>query len=134
MNAWPSLPFEEWSETRETLHRWTQIVGKIRLELTPLINHWWNVPLYVTAHGLTTSEIPIGDRALDMEFDFVAHLLRIRVSDGRSHEVPLVPKSVADMYREIFAVLESLDVECRIWPMPVEIPDETTPLDRDEVH
>jgi hypothetical protein len=132
---WPSLPLEEWWETRQTLHRWTQIVGKIRLAFTPLVNHWWNVPLYVSARGLSTSEIPAGSgRSLDMELDFVAHVLRIRTSDGAAHELPLAPRSVADLYREVFSVLRSLHVECEIWPMPVEIPGETTPLDRDEIH
>ncbi|HWW62753.1 MAG TPA: DUF5996 family protein, partial [Thermoanaerobaculia bacterium] len=75
MNEWPALPLEEWLDTRNTLHRWTQVVGKIRLALTPLVNHWWNVPLYVSARGLTTSEIAYGDRWFDMEFDFIAHTL-----------------------------------------------------------
>ncbi|MGH9456104.1 MAG: DUF5996 family protein [Thermoanaerobaculia bacterium] len=135
MSDWPALPLEEWREARDTLHRWTQIVGKIRLELTPLVNHWWNVPLYVTARGLTTSKMPCGDgRALDMEFDFLARVLRIRVSDGGAHEVALAPRSVADVYREIFDALRRLGVECQIDPMPVEIPDETVPLDRDHGH
>jgi hypothetical protein len=134
-SAWPPLPFDEWSETRDTLHRWMQIVGKIRMELTPLLNHWWNVPLYVTARGLTTSEMPCsGNRALDMEFDFLAHVLRIRVSDGGSHDVPLGPRSVADLYQEVFSVLRTLHVACEIWTIPVEIPDDVTPLDRDEHH
>src|SRR5215212_6014338 len=134
MSHWPALPFEEWSETKETLHRWTQIVGKIRMELTPLVNHWWNVPLYVTARGLTTSEIPYGDRWFDMELDFLAHVLRIRASDGGTHDVPLGPRSVADLYREIFSVLASLHIRCAIWTTPVEILEEVIPLDRDEVH
>src|SRR5205807_1849034 len=96
---WPSLPLEEWVDTRDTLHRWTQIVGKIRMTLTPLINHWWNVPLYVTARGLTTSSIPYGDRWFDMELDFVAHVLRVRSSDGGAHATPLGPRSVADLHR-----------------------------------
>src|SRR5688500_10672224 len=121
MSAWPELPLENWVETKETLHRWTQVVGKIRLGLTPLINHWWNVPLYVTARGLTTSEIPYGDRWLDMEFDFVAHVLRIRTSDGAERLVPLVPRSVADFYGEVVAALRSMDIQCRIWPVPSEI-------------
>ena len=83
--SWPELPYESWVDTRNTLHRWTQVVGKIRLALTPLVNHWWNVPLYVTARGLTTSTIPYGDRWFDMEFDFIAHVLRIRSSDGAEH-------------------------------------------------
>ena len=134
MNEWPALPLEEWRETRDTLHRWTQIVGKIRMTLTPLINHWWNVPLYVTARGLTTSEIPYGDRWFDMEFDFIAHALRIRTSDGAEHDIPLGPRSVADLHNEIFSVLKTLHIECVIWPMPVEILEDVIPLDRDEQH
>lgn len=133
MHAWPELPFESWTETRETLHRWTQIVGKIRLALTPLINHWWNVPLYVTARGLTTSEIPYGNRWFDMEFDFVAHVLRVRTSDGAEHQVPLHSRSVADLHAEVFSVLRSLQIECAIWTTPVEIAN-PIPLDRDEHH
>ena len=135
MTAWPALPLGEWDETRKTLHRWTQIVGKIRLSLTPLINHWWNVPLYVTARGLTTSEMPCGGgRTLDIEFDFVAHVLRFRVSNGGAHDIPLGPRSVADLYGEIFSVLDTLRIDCSVWPMPVEIPGETTALDRDDHH
>jgi hypothetical protein len=135
MSTWPALPLEEWWDTRQTLHRWTQIIGKIRLALTPLVNHWWNVPLYVTARGLTTSEMPCsGNRTLDMELDFVSHALRIRVSDGGAHDIPLGPRSVADLYAEIFGALDSLHIPCRIWPMPVEIIDDPIPLDRDDTH
>jgi len=134
MNALPALPLAEWVDTRNTLHRWTQIVGKIKLTLTPLVNHWWNVPLYVTARGLTTSKIPYGDRWLDMEFDFIAHVLRVRTNDGHEHDVPLGPRSVADLHAEIFAILSSLHIDCRIWPMPVEIVDNPIPLDEDEHH
>lgn len=133
MNDWPELPLEAWRETRETLHRWTQVVGKIRMTLTPLINHWWNVPLYVTARGLTTSEIPYGDRWFDMEFDFVAHVLRVRTSDGAEHDVRLGPRSVADLHDEVFRVLNSVDIACSIWKVPVEI-ENPIPLDRDEEH
>ncbi|HVG24048.1 MAG TPA: DUF5996 family protein [Thermoanaerobaculia bacterium] len=132
---WPALPYDEWRETRDTLHRWTQIVGKIRMTLTPLVNHWWNAPLYVTAHGLTTSKMSVdGGRALDIEFDFLAHVLRFRVSDGRAHDIALGPRTVADLYREIFEVLRLLEVRCAIWTMPVEIPGETRALDRDHDH
>jgi hypothetical protein len=132
---WPALPLEEWRETKETLHRWTQIVGKIRLALVPPINHWWNVTLYVSARGLTTSKMPCPDgRALDVEFDFVAHVLRFRVSDGGAHEARLGPRSVADLYREITDTLRRFDIECDISPKTCEIPDETVPLDRDEAH
>ncbi|MGZ5433134.1 MAG: DUF5996 family protein, partial [Thermoanaerobaculia bacterium] len=108
MTHWPELPLADWIDTKNTLHRWTQIVGKIRMALTPLVNHWWNVPLYVTARGLTTSMIPYGNRWLDMELDFVAHLLHIRTSDGSEHDVRLGPRSVADLHDEIFSVLKSL--------------------------
>jgi len=131
--TWPALPLEEWRETCETLHRWTQIVGKIRLSLSPLVNHWWNVPLYVTARGLTTSHIPCSGRWLDMEFDFIAHVLRIRVSDGSQHDVPLGPRSVADLYAEVLGVLHSVHIDCPIWQVPVEI-ENPIPLDRDEQH
>src|SRR6185436_16052351 len=131
---WPELPLEEWRETRDTLHRWTQIAGKIRLKLTPLINHWWNVPLYVTARGLTTSEIPYGDRWFDIEFDFIAHVLRIRTNDGAEHDLPLGARSVADLHNEIFAVLASLHIDCVISPIPCEIMEDVIPLDRDQKH
>jgi hypothetical protein len=134
MTAWPALRLEEWIDTKNTLHRWTQIVGKIRLALTPLVNHWWNVPLYVTPRGLTTSTIPYGERSFDMEFDFLAHVLRVRTSDGHQHDLPLGPRSVADLYREILSTLRSLRIDCHIRPMPVEVVDEVIPLDRDEQH
>jgi hypothetical protein len=133
MSQWPELPLDEWRDTRDTLHRWTQIVGKIRMELTPLVNHWWNVPLYVTARGLTTSVIPLGDRWLDMEFDFIAHALHIRTNDGVERDVALAPRTVADFHDEVFAVLRSMNLQCSIWPVPVECEDHI-PLDRDEVH
>ena len=132
-NGWPALPLDAWRDTKETLHRWTQIPGKIRMALTPLINHWWNVPLYVTARGLTTSEIAYGERWFDMEFDFVAHALRIRTSDGAERDIPLGPRSVADVYKEVFAALRSLQIECAIWRVPVEISN-PIPLNEDEVH
>lgn len=133
MTSWPALPYAAWNDTRETLHRWTQVVGKIRLALTPLVNHWWNVPLYVTARGLTTSEIPYGDRWFDMEFDFVSHVLRVRTSDGALHDVPLRPRSVADLHDEVFSILRTLRIECDIWRTPVEIAN-PIPLDTDEEH
>jgi hypothetical protein len=130
---WPALPYESWVDTKNTLHRWTQVVGKIRMTLTPLVNHWWNVPLYVTARGLTTSEIPYGDRWFDMEFDFIAHVLRVRVSDGAEHDIPLAARSVADLHDEVFSVLKSVRIQCDIWTTPVEI-DNPIPLDRDQHH
>jgi hypothetical protein len=130
---WPALPYQDWVDTKNTLHRWTQVVGKIRMTLTPLVNHWWNVPLYVTARGLTTSEIPYGDRWFDMEFDFISHVLRVRVSDGAEHDIPLGARSVADLHDEVFSVLKSVRIACSIWTTPVEI-DNPIPLDRDQQH
>src|SRR5436190_23068057 len=100
-NAWPELPLAEWKDTYDTLHMWTQIVGKIRLALTPLVNHWWNVPLYITSHGLTTSAMPYNDRSLQINFDFIAHRLIIESSDGSTKSVALRPRSVAEFYQEI---------------------------------
>ena len=118
---WPSLPWNEWADTANTLHMWTQIVGKTRLALTPLQNHWWNVPLYVTARGLGTSAMTCGDDVLDIEFDFVAHVLRLRLGSGMQKTMELRPRSVADFYREYMDCLKELGVEVKIWPMPVEV-------------
>ena len=131
--AWPALPLEEWENTRATLHMWTQIVGKIRLEQTPLVNHWWNVPLYVSAHGLTTTAMPYEDRFFEMEFDFIDHWLLIECSDGARENVRLKPMSVAAFYQETMAALRNLDIDIKIWKMPVEIAD-PIPFDQDEQH
>lgn len=130
---WPALPLDEWRDTNETLHRWTQIAGKISLALTPRVNHWWNVSMSVTPHGLATPLLPYGDRSFSMEFDFVEHVLRIRTTRDAGREIPLGPRSVAALYREIFAALDSLGIRCPIWTTPVEI-DDPIPLDRDEKH
>ena len=131
--CWPSLPLASWQDTCATLHMWTQIVGKVRLELTPLVNHWWNVPLYVSTRGLTTSRIPYGQRAFEIWFDFIRHELMLETSDGVLKFMPLGPKSVADFYREFLAMLRSAGIEVKIWHMPVEIPD-PIPFDQDQVH
>ena len=110
---------------------WTQIVGKVRLEQTPLVNHYWNVPLYVSARGLTTTAMPHGDRFFEMEFDFIDHDLKIKCSDGTTATVLLQPKSVAAFYQETMDALRGLDLEVKIWKMPVEIPD---PIAFDEDH
>ena len=120
---WPELKFAEWQDTLATLHMWTQVVGKIRLELTPLINHWWNVPLYVSARGLTTSAMPYGDRALEIEFDFIDHKLWFVCSDGATKALDLRPKSVADFYAEVMNALRELEIKVEIWTMPVEVPN-----------
>jgi hypothetical protein len=131
--CWPALPLESWRETYATLHMWTQIVGKVRMRLTPLVNHWWNVPLYVTARGLTTSAIPYGARSIEIRFDFLAHRLLLECSDGMVRERALRPMTVADFYREFMQMLRSAGVEVSIWRMPVEIPD-PIPFDEDRVH
>jgi len=117
------LVLEEWQDTLATLHMWTQVVGKIRLAQTPLVNHWWNVPLYVSARGLNTSAMPHGDRIFEIEFDFIDHKLRIECSDGAIKKLPLRPQSVADFYREVMAALPDLGLDVKIWTMPVEVPN-----------
>jgi hypothetical protein len=133
MTLWPSLPLAEWRNTYATLHLWTQVVGKIRLAQAPLVNHWWQVPLYVTARGLTTSPMPHGRRSFQIDFDFIDHRLLIADSDGRSDSFPLAPRTVADFHRELMARLEALDLAVRIWPMPVEI-EGAIPFEQDRVH
>ena len=123
MNNWPVLKFAEWKDTLATLHMWTQVVGKIRLELTPLVNHWWNVPLYVSPRGLTTTSMPYGDRAIEIEFDFIDHKLHIECSDGAIRILDLRPQSVADFYAEVMSALRELKVTVEIWTMPVEVPN-----------
>jgi hypothetical protein len=122
-SAWPVLKFSEWQDTLATLHMWTQVVGKIRLKQTPLVNHWWNVPLYVSACGLTTSAMPYKDRIFEIEFDFITHELRIECSDGAARVLDLRPQSVADFYAEVMSALRDLGIEIKIWTMPVEVPD-----------
>jgi hypothetical protein len=121
--AWPSLPLNAWKDTYATLHMWTQIVGKVRMALTPKVNHWWHVPLYVSARGLTTSPIPYGDQQFEIEFDLVAHELRIAMSDGSGRRLPLRAQSVAAFYREVMALLGELHIQVRIMTKPVEVPN-----------
>jgi hypothetical protein len=102
---------------------WTQVVGKIRLKQTPLVNHWWNVPLYVSARGLNTSAMPFGDRIFEIEFDFIDHQLRIKCSDGAAKDLALRPQSVADFYRELMSAMHELGLDVKIWTMPVEVPN-----------
>src|SRR6185437_11814639 len=106
--AWPAIPLAEWQDTRDTLHLWTQIVGKTRLALAPMVNHWWNVPLYVSARGLTTSRMPYQDAGFSVEFDFIDHRLVVRRDDGRTWTTALAPRTVADFYRDYMAGLRSI--------------------------
>jgi len=130
---WPALSFSDWEATCDTLHMWTQIVGKTRLALTPLENHWWNVTLYVTPRGLSTSAIPFRHESFDVEFDFIAHKLAIRTSEGQERNIALIPRSVADFYGEYMASLRSLGIEVSIHRKPEEF-DDTTPFDEDQHH
>jgi len=130
---WPPLPFPDWESTCDTLHMWTQIVGKTRLALTPVENHWWNVPLYVTTRGLSTSPIPFGDETFEVEFDFIAHKLFIRSSNWDERSLGLFPRSVADFYGDYMASLRSLGIEVKIHTTPDEF-DDNTPFDQDQHH
>src|SRR5260370_493965 len=131
--CWPELPLESWKDTLATLHMWMQIVGKVRMALTPRTNHWWNVTLYVNSRGLTTSAIPCGEKIFEVQFDFIDHQLLVQCNDGGSPSFPLAPRSVADFYQEFMATLDSLGIDVKIWKMPVEIPD-PIPFDQDLVH
>ncbi len=133
IHSWPPLPLDQWKDTYGTLHMWTQIVGKIRMELTPLVNHWWNVPLYVSARGLTTSLIPYGSTPFELAFDFVDHELVLEKSDGSRQALPLRAMAVADFYQEVMRMLRASGIEVKIWTMPVEVPD-PIPCDQDRVH
>ena len=132
-SLWPDLPLPAWSDTCETLHRWTQIVGKVRLALTPLVNHWWNVTLYVNARGLVAPANPYAGGTFDVVFDFVDHQLRVAAGDGRTESFALAPMSVADFYAEFMRRLRRLDIDVRIWTMPNEI-ENAAPFDQDRTH
>jgi hypothetical protein len=132
-DPWPRLPLDAWKDTFATLHLWTQIVGKVRFTKTPWLNHSWHATLYVTARGLSTSPIAYENRAFEMEFDFIAHRLHIRSSDGGERSVPLQPQSVAAFYALVMQSMASLDLHVPIKKKPNEVPD-ATPFDRDEVH
>ena len=130
---WPPLDFSEWENTRDTVHMWTQIIGKTRMAREPLVNHWWNVTLYVTPLGLTTGSIPYQGKTFEIEFDFVSHRLRIRTSEGSEHTIRLYARSVADFYAEYMAALRSLGIEMEIDKTPAEF-DDVTPHDQDRHH
>lgn len=131
--AWPALPYADWKDTCATLHMWTQIVGKIRLAQTPWTNHAWHVPLYVTARGLGSSPIPWRDRVFELDFDFIDHMLRISMSDGRTRSVALGPRSVKDFHHDLFQQLDELGVQVRIHGRPNEV-QVAIPFDQDEQH
>ncbi len=133
---WPSLPLEAWKDTCDTLHMWTQIIGKVRMALSPYMNHWWQVPLYVTERGLTTSPIPshTGTGSIfEIHFDFIDHNLLILTSDGAIKALPLIPRSVASFYQECMATLRTLGIEVMINTLSCEVQN-PIPFDQDEVH
>ena len=133
VTQWPDIPLAAWRDTWATLHLWTQIVGKIRLARTPWLNHSWHTTLYVTSRGLTTSPIPYESRTFELEFDFIAHRLVVRTSDGRGSEVPLRPQSVAAFYTLATEALRGLDLNVRISRKPSELVD-PVPFAEDEIH
>lgn len=132
--SWPSIPIAAWEDSRDTLHLYTQVVGKVRLANEPLANHWWNVTLYVTARGLTTSLMPHpSGRSFQIDFDLVDHRLDVVAADGAQRSLPLGPRSVADFYAEVMRLLDELGLSTPIWPMPVEIPG-AIPFPEDRIH
>src|SRR5438093_1311317 len=131
--SWPALDYPAWQDSCATLHLWTQIVGKIRLAQMPAVNHWWHVPLYLTARGLTTGPMPHRGRSFQIDFDFIAHRLAIAASDGAEDSIALVPRSVAVFYGDLMGRLEALGLGVEIWPVPVEIAA-PIPFAKDSVH
>jgi len=130
---WPSLRVEDWTETRETLHMWLQVVGKVRLAKAPMVNHWWQVPLYVTPRGLTTTAIPDGNTTFEIEFDFCVHELHIDLEGGERRVVELKPKPVAEFYSQTMDALRDLGIDVSIRTTPVEV-ERAIPFDRDQEH
>src|SRR6266853_5614854 len=131
--SWPALPLSAWTDTYATLHMWTQIVGKVRLTLSPHVNHWWEVPLYVNARGLTTSPIPYRKGVFEIQFDFIQHKLDVTTSSGEARSIRLEPRTVADFNAEFLSLLQSLEIDVKIWNMPVEILNPIR-FDQDSVH
>lgn len=132
---WPELPpLAHWQDTFQTVHLWTQIVGKICLASTPLVNHWWNVTLHLSARGLSTRPLVDGAHTFQIDFDFVDHALCVTASDGGERSISLRPRSVADFYRRTTQALRELEIAAHIWPLPVEVPDPIQPFPEDETH
>jgi len=132
--AWPELPLADWADTRDTLHLWTQIVGKVRLKQTPWINHAWNTTLYVTSRGLTTSPMPHGERVFQIDFDFIDHVLLVTTADGDRETLVLRPRTVASFYQELKGILDDLELPVTIHPHAAEIPGKTIDLTQDTAH
>ncbi len=133
MDTWPALPLKDWLDTYQTLQLWTQIVGKVRLALSPKLNHWWNVSLYVNPRGLTTSAVPYGLEAFEIQFDFIDHQLEIRTSTGQRTSIPLQPETVSSFYGKVMGALGSLGLEVVINTKPQELPT-PIPFEQDHQH
>jgi hypothetical protein len=133
LRGWPALPLAGFRETYRTLHLWTQSIGKVRLALTPKMNQWWNVPLYLTARGLTTSPIAYEDRTFEIDLDFIDHELSLKASDGRERRLPLMSRPVAEFHRELFEMLEGMQIRVHVWPTSVEMP-RAIRIDQDREH
>ena len=129
----PALPFDSWKDTLGTLHMWTQVVGKVRLKLCPLVNHFWNVTFYLTSRGMTTSAMPYDRGTLEVRFDFLDHKLLIETSTGRVIAIALQPQTVAEFHTKFMAALAELGVGVKIWTTPCEIPD-PIPFEKDRIH
>ncbi|MEK6375541.1 MAG: DUF5996 family protein [Acidobacteriota bacterium] len=132
-DLWPPLPLEEWEDTRDTLHMWTQIVGKIRMVETPKLNHWWNVTLYVTPRGLTTSAMPWGSESFSIDFDFIDHQLVITTSTGDIRSLPFFPRPVAELYRELMSTLAAIGIHPKFSTLPSEL-DNPIRFENDTTH
>jgi hypothetical protein len=133
LESWPALRYDQWADTAQTLHMWTQIAGKIRMELSTPVNHWWHVPLYVTSRGIGTSPIPNGTGTFEIDFDFLDHRLRASTTEGEHREFKLQPMTVADFYGRLMAALAELGINVRIHTLPSEVAD-PVPFDRDTTH
>jgi hypothetical protein len=133
LDPWPELPLAAWQDTYDTLHMWTQIIGKIRMALTPLVNHYWNATLYVSARGLTTSAIPYPGGVFEMEFDFIGHKLVIETSQGQVRTLDLAPRTVADFYAQVISTLASLQIAVKIQATPDEVAN-PIPFAQDHTH
>lgn len=133
VDLWPELPFAIWQDSLDTVQRWTQIIGKIKLRFCPMVNHWWQVVLYVTSRGLSTSPIPCGGRIFQIDFDFIDHQMIISTDGGESRTLALEPMTVADFYGRTIGLLHTLGIEANIWTVPVEVTDRT-PFDHDKKH
>ncbi|MDB5450663.1 MAG: hypothetical protein JWQ52_1791 [Phenylobacterium sp.] len=130
---WPELSYASWADTATTLHMWTQVVGKVRMALSPPVNHWWHVPLYVNARGLGTSPIPYGGRSFEIVFDFIEHRLEVLCSDGAVERFPLEPQPVAQFYDQLMGALGRLGIKVQIWTTPCEVAD-PIPFETDTAH